>query len=108
MAESTTGSSAKPAPRAQPRLKLLDSLADPAIVLLRSYLPENFGVDLEPPGARPPPPAGPRTARLKAFARELLATRLDRSGARVRTIALGLLVAYAGLGVKLLTLGVSH
>ena len=108
MAETTTGSSARPKPRARPRHKLLDALADAAILRLRSYLPENFGIDLEPPGARPPQPAGARTAKLKAFARDLLSTRLDRSGARVRTIALGLLVAYAGLGVKLLALGVSH
>jgi cell division protein FtsI (penicillin-binding protein 3) len=44
---------------------------------------------------------------LKAFARQLLSTRLDRSSARVRTIALGLFVAYAGIGVKLLALGLS-
>ena len=47
-------------------------------------------------------------ARLKAFARELLSTRLDRSGARIRTLALGLFVAYAALGAKLLALGLSH
>ena len=76
--------------------------------MLRRYLPKNFGVDLEPPGARPPLPAGAGKAKLKAFARALLSTRLDRSGARVRTIALGLFVAYAGLGVKLLVLGLSH
>ena len=45
---------------------------------------------------------------MKAFARALLSTRLDRSGARVRTIALGLFIAYAGIGVKLLVLGLSH
>ncbi len=68
-------------------------------------LPKNFGVDLEPPGARLPQPAGANKAKLKAFARQLLSTRLDRSSARVRTIALGLFVAYAGIGVKLLVLG---
>ena len=108
MAETPIGSSAKPTPRARPRLKLMDALADLAIAWLRRYLPKNFGVDLEPPGARSPLPAGARKAKLKAFARELLSTRLDRSGARVRTIALGLFVAYAGLGVKLLALGLSH
>ena len=108
MAESTTGSPAEPAPPARPRLRLLDALADRAIAWLRGYLPENFGVDLEPPGMRPPLPAGARTAKLKAFARALLSTRLDRSAARVRIIALGLLVAYAGLGVKLMALGLSH
>ena len=106
MAENPPASTAKP--KARVRLKILDALADAAIAWLRSYLPRNFGVDLEPPGARAAPPAGARTARLKAFARELLSTRLDRSGARVRTIALGLFVAYVGLGVKLLALGLSH
>ena len=33
---------------------------------------------------------------------------LDRSGARVRTLALGLFVAYGVLGAKLLVLGLSH
>ena len=108
MVETPIGPSAKPTPRAKPRLKLLDALADAAIVGLRRYLPKNFGVDLTPPGARAPSPAGARKTKLKAFARELLSTRLDRSGARVRTIALGLFVAYAGLGVKLLVLGLSH
>ena len=108
MAETPIGPSAKPNPRAKPRLKLLDALADAAIAGLRRYLPKNFGVDLTPPGARAPSPAGARKTKLKAFARELLSTRLDRSGARVRTIALGLFVAYAGLGVKLLVLGLSH
>jgi cell division protein FtsI (penicillin-binding protein 3) len=108
MVETPIGPSAKPNPRAKPRLKLLDALADAAIAGLRRYLPKNFGVDLTPPGARAPSPAGARKTKLKAFARELLSTRLDRSGARVRTIALGLFVAYAGLGVKLLVLGLSH
>ena len=108
MVETPIVPSAKPTPRAKPRLKLLDALADAAIVGLRRYLPKNFGVDLTPPGARAPSPAGARRTKLKAFARELLSTRLDRSGARVRTIALGLFVAYAGLGVKLLVLGLSH
>ena len=108
MAETPTDSRAKPERRARPRLKLLDVLADAAIAWLRRYLPKNFGVDLEPPGARLPQPAGANKAKLKAFARALLSTRLDRSSARVRTIALGLFVAYAGLGVKLLVLGLSH
>ncbi len=47
-----TAPRAKPERRARPRLKLLDALADAAIALLRRVLPKNFGVDLEPPGAR--------------------------------------------------------
>ena len=108
MGDSTTGSPARPAPRAWPPLRLLDALADTAIAQLRTWLPVNFGVDLEEMPAPGPREAGAGRAKLKAFARALLSTRLDRSGARVRTIALGLFVAYAGLGVKLLVLGVSH
>ena len=108
MAETLPVATARPKARARLRLNLMDALADAAIVWLRRYLPKNFGVDLEPPGARPPLPAGARKAKLKAFARELLSTRLDRSSARVRTLALGLFVAYAGIGVKLLALGLSH
>jgi cell division protein FtsI (penicillin-binding protein 3) len=108
MAEILPVATARPKARARRRLKLIDALADAAIVWLRRYLPKNFGVDLEPPGARPPLPAGARKTKLKAFARELLSTRLDRSSARVRTLAFGLFVAYAGIGVKLLALGLSH
>ena len=108
MAEAPTDSRAMPARRAPLRFKPLDVLADAAIASLRRYLPKNFGVDLEPLGARLAQPAGASKAKLKAFARELLSTRLDRSSARVRTIALGLFVAYAGIGVKLLVLGLSH
>ena len=108
MAETQTDTRATPARRARVRFNPLDVLADAAIAWLRRYLPKNFGVDLEPPGARLPQPAGANKAKLKAFARQLLSTRLDRSSARVRTIALGLFVAYAGIGVKLLVLGLSH
>ena len=103
---------ADPTPKATTPARLrfnpLNMLADAAIAGIRRYLPKNFGVDLEGPGARLPQPAGATKAKLKAFARALLSTRLDRSSARVRTIALGLFVAYAGLGVKLLVLGLSH
>src|SRR5580698_3127211 len=103
---------ADPTPKATTPARLrfnpLNMLADAAIAGIRRYLPKNFGVDLEGPGARLPQPAGATKAKLKAFARQLLSTRLDRSSARVRTIALGLFVAYAGLGVKLLALGLSH
>src|SRR5271170_2572164 len=81
-------------------------LADAAIAWLRRYLPRNFGVDL----GQAPRPLAPHVTRtkLKAFGRELLSTRLDRSGARIRTLGLGLLVAYAAIGLKLLALGLSH
>ena len=108
MAEIPTDSTEMPARRARVRFNPLDVLADAAIESLRRHLPKNFGVDLEPPGSRLPQPAGVNKAKLKAFARQLLSTRLDRSSARVRTIALGLFVAYAGIGVKLLVLGLSH
>src|SRR4051794_23352292 len=107
MAESPTGPSGTPK-GARIRFHPLNWAADAAVVALRRRLPKNFGVDLEPPGARLPRPVGARRAKLRAFARQLLSTRLDRSSARVRTIALGLFIAYAGLGVKLLVLGLSH
>ncbi len=47
-------------------------------------------------------------ANAKAFVHALLLTRLDRSGARIRMLALGMFAAYATLGVKLVVLGVSH
>jgi cell division protein FtsI (penicillin-binding protein 3) len=102
---------AKAKPRRLARLNPADLLADAAIALVRRYLPKNFGVDLEPPGGRAmrqPLTANVAKSGLRAFGRELLATRLDRSGARVRTLALGLFVAYAALGAKLLALGLSH
>ncbi len=87
------------------RINPVNLLADAAIAQLRRALPNNFGVDLEPPDAREPRVT---KGRLKAFGRELLSTRLDRSGARIRTLALGLFVAYSAIGVKLLVLGLSH
>ena len=108
MAETPIDSTPKATTRARLRFNPLNVLADAAIAGLRRYLPKNFGVDLEPLGSRLPQPAGATKAKLKAFARQLLSTRLDRSSARVRTIALGLFVAYAGIGVKLLALGLSH
>src|ERR1700722_1461428 len=108
MAETTTHSTPLPKRRARLRFNPLHWLANPAIAWLRGHFPKNFGVDLEPPHARLPQPAGASKAKLKAFARALLSTRLDRSSARVRTVALGLFFAYAGIGVKLLVLGLSH
>jgi cell division protein FtsI (penicillin-binding protein 3) len=81
------------------------------VALFYRQVPRNFGVDLEPPS-----PDRPRAslrslltlANLRAFARALLLTRLDRSGARIRTVSLGMALAYAALGVKLIVLGVSQ
>jgi cell division protein FtsI (penicillin-binding protein 3) len=106
MAENTAASTPLAKMRARLRFNPLDWLANAAIARLRRYVPKNFGVDLDP-GARLAQP-GANKAKLKAFARALLSTRLDRSSARVRTVALGLFVAYAGIGVKLLVLGLSH
>ncbi len=47
-------------------------------------------------------------ARLGAIARRLFSARLDKSAARIRFIALAMAVAYLGIGVKLVSLGVSH
>jgi cell division protein FtsI (penicillin-binding protein 3) len=72
-------------------------------------VPRNFGVDLEPPAAaHASAQARIVAANLRAYTRTLFATRLDRSGARIRTAALGMFVAYAAIGAKLVVLGVSH
>ena len=78
--------------------------------LFRLYVPKDFGVDLEPParGARPSVGRLLSGSNLKSFADALLLTRLERSGARIRTVALGIFVAYAAIGVKLVVLGLSH
>ena len=78
------------------------------VALFHRVVPKNFGVDLEPRAARAPMSASGAAANLKSFARKLLTTRLDRSGARIRTAALGMLVAYAAIGAKLVVLGLSH
>ncbi len=79
-----------------------------AVALFHRVVPKNFGVDLEPRAARAPMSPSGAAANLKSFARKLLTTRLDRSGARIRTAALGMLVAYAAIGAKLVVLGLSH
>jgi cell division protein FtsI (penicillin-binding protein 3) len=79
-----------------------------AVALFHRVVPKNFGVDLEPRTARASTSPLGAAANLKSFARKLLTTRLDRSGARIRTAALGMLVAYAAIGAKLVVLGLSH
>ena len=68
MAETRTGSTLKTTTRARLRFNPLNMLADAAIAGLRRYLPKNFGVDLEPPGARPPLPAGATKAKRRNLA----------------------------------------
>ncbi len=93
------------------RPKRAGPLACAVTALFHRYVPKNFGVDLE---SRSPdaPRASLRSlmtfTNAKAFAHALLLTRLDRSGARIRTVALGMFVAFAVLGVKLVVLGLSH
>ena len=57
------------------------------------------------------PPSSPsrpsRVLRLKAFIGALVSTRLDKSGGRIRQLALILCLAYAGIGAKLIKLGLS-
>src|SRR5271156_3547121 len=56
----------------------------------------------------PPSPSRPsRVLRLKAFIGALVSTRLDKSGGRIRQLALVLFLGYAGIGAKLVRLGVS-
>jgi cell division protein FtsI (penicillin-binding protein 3) len=79
-----------------------------AVAFFHRIVPKNFGVDLEPRAARAPMSPSGAAANLKTLAHRLLTTRLDRSGARIRTAALGMLVAYAAIGAKLVVLGLSH
>ncbi|MFZ0205325.1 MAG: penicillin-binding protein 2 [Roseiarcus sp.] len=54
------------------------------------------------------PPSRPSLVlRLKAFLGALVSTRLDKSGGRIRQLALILCLAYAGIGAKLIKLGLS-
>ena len=48
-----------------------------------------------------------RVLRLRAFLGALVSTRLDKSGGRIRQLALILCLAYAGIGAKLIKLGLS-
>jgi cell division protein FtsI (penicillin-binding protein 3) len=90
------------------RPKRIGPVAAAAIAFFHRYVPKNFGVDLEPPSAPAPVSTLLTLANLRAFTRALLTTRLDRSGARIRTVALGMFAAYAAIGTKLAVLGVSH
>jgi cell division protein FtsI (penicillin-binding protein 3) len=45
---------------------------------------------------------------LKTFAHDLVRTRLDKSGGRIRLLMVGLCLAYCGIAVRLVQLGVSH
>jgi cell division protein FtsI (penicillin-binding protein 3) len=47
-------------------------------------------------------------SRLATFAHDLVRTRLDKSGGRIRLLMLGLCLAYLGIGVRLVQLGLSH
>ena len=98
-------------PGAARRTRRVGPLSRAMITLFRRYVPKDFGVDLEPPAQDRPQPtlrSLMTAATAKAFVHALLLTRLDRSGARIRTVALGMFAAYAALGVKLVALGVSH
>src|SRR3984893_9917131 len=57
--------------------------------------------------ASPPPSRPSRVLRLKAFFGALVSTRLDKSGGHIRQLALILCLAYAGIGAKLIKLGLS-
>ena len=54
------------------------------------------------------PPVASRIGRVKTLARNLFATRLDKSAGRVRVIAIAMLAAYGGIAIKLVALGLSH
>jgi cell division protein FtsI (penicillin-binding protein 3) len=66
-------------------------------------------VEASPASALPRVGAGEdRIGRLMRMARDLFSTRLDKSGGRIRLIALAMLAAYLGVAVKLVALGLSH
>ena len=97
--------------KAARRTRRHGAVATAAIALFHRAVPKNFGVDLEPAPAGAPLASVRKWAaatNLNTFARALLTTRLDRSGARIRTAALGIFVAYGAIGAKLVVLGVSH
>ena len=102
MAESRNANAAGRKPRR------MDPASRLVIALVRRYVPPNFGVDLEPVDRRAAVRAFFTPARLRASLRALLMTRLDRSGARVRMMSLGMFAAYGVLVVKLVVLGASH
>src|SRR6202167_2640163 len=56
---------------------------------------------------QPSPSRPSRVLRLKAFVGALVSTRLDKSGGRIRQLALILCLAYAAIGAKLIKLGLS-
>jgi len=79
----------------------------------------------EPMTADPTPAAGKKGVRLsrvelpwknidlswkglRGVASDLIRTRLDKSGGRIRLLMLGLFAAYIGIGAKLVLLGLSH
>jgi cell division protein FtsI (penicillin-binding protein 3) len=58
------------------------------------------------PSATPAARSG-RASRVRAFLTGLVSTRLDKSGGRIRQVALALGVAYVGIGGKLVKMGMS-
>jgi cell division protein FtsI (penicillin-binding protein 3) len=46
--------------------------------------------------------------RIRLLAQDLVRTRLDKSGGRIRLVMIGLCLAYVGIGVKLVLLGLSQ
>ena len=61
--------------------------------------------DLTPPAAKTPKP--PMSLRLRKWFGDLVSTRLDKSGGRIRQLMLVLLIGYLGIGTKLIRFGVS-
>ncbi len=111
MAETPNDAGPRLAAPTPPRRKRADAVAAAATRCLHRYVPKNFGVNLEPAGPRTPaPPLKARIATAKGIvlATRLPLTRLDRSGSRIRAVALGVFVAYAAIGAKLVALGLSH
>ena len=99
------------APRPARRRRPPGPLGRAVVAAFHRHVPRNFGVDLDPPSpdrVRPSLRALVTVANLRAFGRALLVTRIDRSGARIRTVMIGMAAAFGVLAVKLVVLGASH
>jgi cell division protein FtsI (penicillin-binding protein 3) len=55
-----------------------------------------------------PPAVSISWSGVARLAHDLVRTRLDKSGGRIRLLMLGMALAYVGIGAKLVLLGVSH
>jgi cell division protein FtsI (penicillin-binding protein 3) len=106
-----TASLMKIAARAKALKYALDNLSFPPGMV-------GWGIDPRADGRAPAADSVPAAFPLKSMnfswkkltrlAHDLVRTRLDKSGGRIRLLMLGLCLAYVGIGVRLVLLGLSH